>query len=55
MLSIIGCRLGFNRYIVECKGEKSSKTHKNKIGFNRYIVECKVVNWQRYQSDEKQF
>ena len=32
---------GFNRYIVECKGELFIEICRTYSGFNRYIVECK--------------
>ena len=38
-----GQRLGFNRYIVECKEKTPQNTSAFSARFNRYIVECKVL------------
>ena len=40
---------GFNRYIVECKGQNGFYSYDGRLWFNRYIVECKVFNRQNIQ------
>ena len=43
ILAVLGAILacGFNRNIVECKGEIMTLDRSNIVGFNRNIVECK--------------
>ena len=35
--------MGFNRYIVECKGTYAKRSRFDMSRFNRYIVECKGI------------
>ena len=32
-----------NRYIMECKLQKTSEREKEQCGINRYIMECKLI------------